>query len=182
MRSFHPVYNPLMAVRVLEEIRRTYPEARLIMAGQDKGMRPAVEEFARRRGILEAIEFPGFLDMEGKCRAAQATDIFINTSHADNMPVAVVEACAFGQPVISTRVGGVGDLIANGRTGLLVDDDDAHGMAAAVRRLLADPALAFRLAQAGRSRAEESSWDRVRPLWESCFAEVLSRDTRGFTP
>jgi len=179
MRSFHAVYNPAMAIHVIERLRATHPEARLVMGGQDKGLQAATEDLARRRGLSAAVEFPGFLDMEAKVRASEATDIFINTSHVDNMPVAVVEACAFGQPVVSTRVGGVPDLIEDGRTGLLCPPDDADAMVACVRRLLEDEPLARRLSVEGLRLAARSAWESVAPQWEEIFLALAARPLPG---
>jgi glycosyltransferase involved in cell wall biosynthesis len=88
------------------------------------------------------------------------------------MPVAVVEACAMGLPVVSTRVGGIPDLLADGHTGLLVPSEDEQAMTDAVLRLLADQELAARLSNNGRRLAEESSWVRVRPLWDRLFSHL----------
>jgi len=172
MRTFHPVYNPLMAIRVLERLRADHPEATLNMAGQDKGMRAEVEQCARQRGVDKAVRFPGFLGMADKVREAAEADIFINTSHVDNMPVAVIEAGALGLPVVSTTVGGIADLLTDGETALLIRDDDAEGMVAAIRRLLKDPGLAGRLSAAGRRLAEKSGWEQVRPRWERLFSSL----------
>ncbi len=123
------------------------------------------------------MTFPGFLDMAGKVREGGAADIFINTSHIDNMPVAVVEACAMGIPVVSTSVGGVPDLLTDGQTGLLTPDGDVDSMAAAIRRLCSEPALAARLSEGGRRLAERSAWERVRLEWEDLFASLAPRRT-----
>ncbi|HYS06101.1 MAG TPA: glycosyltransferase family 4 protein [Candidatus Dormibacteraeota bacterium] len=180
MRSFHPVYNPLMAVDVLERLRTTHPDATLVMGGQDKGMQADVERHARDRGLGDAVRLPGFLDMERKLREGSASDIFINTSHVDNMPVAVLEAGALGLPVVSTTVGGIADLLKDGETALLTPDGDVEAMVEAIRRLLRDPDLAGRLSAAGRRLAERSSWDQVRSQWESLFASLLiDADARG---
>lgn len=174
MRSFHPVYNPLMAVEVLGLLRSTHPGATLVMGGQDKGARTKVEMACARLGLTDAVRFPGFLDLPGKLREGDQADIFINTSHVDNMPVAVVEACALGLPVVSTDVGGVPDLLTDGQTGLLTPDGDVERMAAAIRRLLGDPELAARLSVNGRRLAELSDWEQVRVQWEELFASLLS--------
>jgi glycosyltransferase involved in cell wall biosynthesis len=78
----------------------------------------------------------------------------------------VLEAAAFGLPVVSTDVGGIPSLLRDGEEALLVPEGDAEAMAGAVRRLLEEPGLAGRLSAAGREVAERSSWERVRPLWE----------------
>jgi len=172
MRSFHPIYNPLMAVRVLAQLRTKVPEATLVMAGQDKGQETEVRALAQKLGLNGAVRFSGFLDMAGKMREASAADIFINTNSIDNMPVAVVEACAMGLPVVSTDVGGLPDLLSDGETGLLVPDNDDRAMADGVRRLLQEPALAARLSDKGRELAARSSWELVRPQWEEVIREV----------
>jgi glycosyltransferase involved in cell wall biosynthesis len=172
MRTFHPVYNPQMALRVLARLRQEGLEATLVMAGQEKGLGPAVAALARELGVSPAVRFPGFLEMEGKAREGDAADLFLNTNSVDNMPVSVVEACAMGLPVVATAVGGVPDLLTDGETGLLVPDDDDERMAEACMRLLRDPDLTERLSTGGRQLAEACSWPQVRRQWEEIFAAV----------
>lgn len=173
MRTFHDVWNPAMAVRVLARLQQDYPDATLVMAGQDKGQQVEMQKLASQLGISEAVRFPGFLDREAKAREGEAADIFISTSHIDNMPVAILEAGAMGLPVVSTDVGGVPDLITDGVNGVLVPDDDDAAMAHAIRRLIEEPEFAARLSENGRQLAERSSWDRVRAEWERVFAGLL---------
>lgn len=164
MRSFHEVYNPRMAVRVLKRLRERYAGATLVMAGRGQDTE-ACRRFAAEQGVAEAIEFPGFVNPEQKRRFAAECDIFINTSRVDNTPVAVLEACAFGMPVVSTNVGGVADLLTQGHTGLLVRDGDDAAMAEAVARLIEEPDLAAKLSAAGRRLAESCSSSAVVPRW-----------------
>ena len=172
MRTFHDIYQPQLAVEALAELRRTHPAATLTMAGQDKGLRQAVMALAQERGLGEAVRFPGFLDAAAKAREFAAHDIFLNTNRVDNMPVSVVEAAAFGLPVVATAVGGIPHLLRDGETGLLVPDGDAVALANAVRRLLDEPALAGRLSANGRRLAESCGWEQVRRQWATLFDEV----------
>lgn len=174
MRTFHNVYHPEMALETLADLRRTHPESTLTMAGQDKGLQEPVQALARQMGLADAVRFPGFLDAAGKTREFAAHDIYLNTNRVDNMPVSVVEAAAYGLPVVATAVGGVPTLLENGRTGLLVPDSDAGAMADAVRRLMGEPGLAATLSANGRLLAEASAWTRVQSQWEELFEEVLN--------
>jgi glycosyltransferase involved in cell wall biosynthesis len=174
MRSFHPIYNPELALRVLARLRNSMPDARLIMAGKDGGCEAEVRNLAERLGLDGAVRFPGFLDMAAKLRAGQDSDIFLNTNRVDNMPVALLEAGAMGLPIVSTAVGGVPDLLTDGQTGLLVPDEDVEGAVRAVELLLKDRGLAEKLSSNGRRLAERSSWEQVRPQWEQIFSELQS--------
>ena len=175
MRSFHRIWNPAMAIRVLTRLRRWYPEATLVMAGPDKGTRQETEQLATAGNLDDHVRFTGFLNLAGKICEGDAADIFINTNRIDNTPVAVVEACALGLPVVSTNVGGIPDLLTHGVTGLLVPDDDDEAMALEIRRLLEHPELTERLSHRGRLLAERFSWQQVRPQWEQIFADLLFR-------
>jgi glycosyltransferase involved in cell wall biosynthesis len=173
MRSFHPIWNPEMAIRTLARLRTTVPDATLAMAGQDKGTRAEVERLAQELKLGDAVRFTGFLDREGKAREADAADIYINTNRVDNMPVAVVEAMACGLPVVATEVSGIPDLLTHEKTGLFVPSEDEEAMVRAIQRLLNDPELTARLSVNGRRLAERSSWEQVRPQWEELFAGLM---------
>jgi L-malate glycosyltransferase len=174
MRQFHPIYNPMMALRTVARLQKRLPETTLVMTGQDKGLKDDLRLTARDLGVAGAVRFGGFLDRESKNREGHNADIFINTNHIDNAPVAIVEACAMGLPVISTRVGGITDLLEDGQTAILVPDDDDEAMAHAVERLVANAELPARLSANGRRLAERFSWEQVRPQWEELFRRLIA--------
>ncbi|MBX9602031.1 MAG: glycosyltransferase family 4 protein [Bryobacteraceae bacterium] len=176
MRAFHPIWNPELAIRVLHLLRPDYPDATLVLAGQEKGLLGPMKELASRLDLAEAIEFPGFLGSEEKARYGNQADIYLNTNRIDNMPVSVVEACAMGIPVVATDVGGIGDLLRHEETALLTPDNDAGSMAGAVRRLLAEPELAASLSSNGRILAARSAWENVLPRWRQVLAEVCANN------
>ena len=175
MRSFHPIYNPQMAIRVFAELRKDYPAATLTMAGADKGLELEIKEMARKMNLADAVSFPGFLDREQKSREFSAADIYLNTNRIDNMPVSVLEACACGLPVVSTNVGGMPFLISDGENGLLVENENVAAMVEAIKRLLTDSGTAQKICRNAGLVAEKSSWTTLRKSWEKLFAAVLAR-------
>lgn len=179
MRTFHPTYHPEMAVEVLEHLAPRLPGVRLTMAGQEKGLLKATQELAVRKGIDGRVRFAGFLDLPAKQREFAAHDIYLHTNRVDNMPVSVVEAAAFGLPVIATRVGGIPYLLEDGKNALLVESGDAKGMAEAVIRLVEEPGLAGRLSQNGRRLAETCAWRNVRKQWDDGFGRILTNAKTG---
>jgi len=182
MRSFHPIYNPQMAIEVLTELRKNYPNATLYMAGVDKGLEPEIKKMVSERNLSDAVSFPGFLNMQQKALAFSETDIFLNTNRTDNMPVSVVEACACGMPVVSTNVGGLPFLISHGENGLLVENEKTSEMVAAVKSLLENSELAQKLSRGGRILAERAGWAAVRRDWENLFAIVLKKKAENSSP
>jgi glycosyltransferase involved in cell wall biosynthesis len=173
MRSFHPIYNPEMAIRVLARLRESQPDAILTMAGSDKGLENNSRSAAREFGVADAVRFVGFLNWKSKLEELSAADIYLNTNRKDNMPVSVVEAQAMGLPVVATNVGGLPFLIENGKNGFLVPTEDANQMAAKIKTLLDNPQTTASFSRNGRASAEQSSWASVKPLWEALFSEVM---------
>ncbi|MEQ1761672.1 MAG: glycosyltransferase family 4 protein [Pyrinomonadaceae bacterium] len=171
MRSFHPIYNPEMAIRVFAQLRQILPEAMLTMAGVDKGYETAIKEIVAELGLTSGVRFPGFLDSAVKAREFSDADIYLSTSRIDNMPVSVVEACAFGVPVVATKAGGIPFLISDRENGLLVPDD-VDAMTASIKELLDDPDLTSKLSLNGRRLAELSAWTNVRESWKKLVKSV----------
>lgn len=122
---------------------------------------PALRRLAAELGIAERVEFAGRVaDGELASRYARA-DVFVLPATVDErgdtegLGVVLLEALAQGVPVVATRLGGIPDVVLDGETGLLVEDGDVGALARAVERLLADPRLATRLAEAGARHVQE---------------------------
>ena len=175
LRAFDETYNPSLAPRVLAELVPDFPNASLTMIGPDKGdgSLARAQACARDLGVESRIRFMGGVAKGAVGEHLSLGDIFLNTTNVDNAPVSVLEALACGLGVVSTDVGGVPDLLADSEDGLLVPPNDAHAMAAAVRRLLTQPGLAARFSRNGRRKSEAFDWALILPRWEA----VLSRAT-----
>jgi L-malate glycosyltransferase len=161
-------------VDVLAALRPFAPEATLTMAGQEKGQLERVRETVQIRGLEGSVRFPGFLDLGDKQREFGSHDIFLNTNRTDNMPVSLLEAAAFGLPIVSTDVGGIPDVFVHEESALLVGSEDSSAMADAVRRLLDDPDLSARLSENAHRLAESCSWSALRYRWEDLLARAAA--------
>src|ERR671937_549308 len=88
--------------------------------------------------------------------------VVVCPSYREGLPLCVLEAMAYGKPVVASAVGGIPELVEDGVTGFLVEPGDVAGLRQAIERLLADPALRRRLGRAARARVgERCSWERV---------------------
>lgn len=172
VRSFTAIYNPEMAIRVLQELKKEYPQAELCMVGPDKdGTLDKIKSLAHSLDL--EVRFTGKLSKQEWIELSQQYDIFINTTHFDNSPVSVVEAMALGLPVISTRVGGISYLLHDKKTALLVDDNDIQGMVRSVKELMANPELKNHLVSNARGLAEGFDWSKVRHMWDEVLKIII---------
>lgn len=165
VRAFATIYNPEMAVKVLFELQRKYPNATLTMVGPDKdGSLQTTKAFADY--INCKVCFTGQLSKEDWWQLASEHDIFINTTHFDNTPISVMEAMALGLPVVSTNVGGIPYLLTDKENALLVPDNDDTAMTKAILDLLEDKVKANQLAKNARTFIEQMDWQVVKEEWK----------------
>ncbi len=160
-RNLEPLYDNETALRAFAIVLRSYPAARLVIAGSGPS-RAGLEQLAGELGVPGAVRFTGRVDNSGMAALYRNADLMLNPSTIDNMPNSLLEAMASGVPVISTNVGGVPYMVEDGVTALLVPPRAPDAMAAAILRLLAEPALAARLRAAGLSYVEQYAWPNVR--------------------
>ena len=144
-----PIKDHAMFLRAARRVRDTYPSARFVIVG-DGELRPALERAVADLGLTECVHFLGWRrDLDA---VYADLDVVALTSINEGTPVAVIEAMASGRAVVATDVGGVGDVVAAGRTGLLVPMGDAEACADAVSRLLGDAVLRAEMGRVGRER------------------------------
>jgi len=166
VRSLHTDYNPLMAVDVLSQVIKKYPEAYLCMVGPDKdGSMERTKSYAKKLNIFESILLTGKLSKPHWHTLSEEYDIFINTTKYDNTPISVLEAMALGLPVVSTNVGGIPYLLEDKTDAILVESNKSEDMAKAIFSLIEHPDLATKLASSARKKAESYDWKVVKGLW-----------------
>ncbi len=168
VRAFARHYRPCNAIRVLQLLKNTYPEARLCMVGPDKdGSLDEAKDLAEKLDVAKQVIFTGALEQSEWHRLSEDYDIFINTTDVDNTPVSVIEAMALGLPVASTRAGGLPDLIRHEQDGLLVPLNDPEAMTDAVIRYIENPDWTRKIAHNARKKVEEFDWKKVQMLWKN---------------
>lgn len=158
-------------LRAWPAVRAQVSGARLVLAGD--GDAQAIRALARQLGVADAIELPGWVAGPDKLDWLARAAVFALPSHAEGLPVGVLEAMTCGVPVLASRVGGVPDVLEDGRLGALVDAGDVDGLSARLVELLRDAALRERLADAARERAEgEYAADEVARRLEALWREL----------
>jgi len=141
------------AVAAWPAVVARYPDARLLLVGSGPE-EPALRSQVAAAGLTGSVVFAGMRsDVPEVLRASDV--VLLPSIHGENLPTVLMEAGACGRPVVASDVGGISDIVADGETGLLVPPGSVPGVAAAVLRLLDDPALAARMGAAGRRRVEE---------------------------
>jgi len=169
LRSFHSMYNPSLAPKVLARLVETFPGISLVMMGPDRGdgSLQAMRRTAKTLAVAQRITLPGKIKKAKVPEWINRGDIFLNTTNVDNTPVSVIEAMVSGLCVVSTNVGGIPYLLRHEHDALLVSPDDPDAMAAAVRRLFTEPGLAERLSFNARRTADQFDWSIILPQWET---------------
>lgn len=121
----------------------------------DGPYRRAIETTVAGLGLGARVTILGAVSEDGVLALLQDSDVFALTSFGlgEAAPVAVMEAMACGLPVICSRIGGTGDMIADGQDGILVPQQDVAAIAAALARLVSDPDLRQQIGQAARTTA-----------------------------
>ncbi len=95
--------------------------------------------------------------------------------NVDGLPNVVLEAMASATPLVTTAAGGIGSVIEDGRTGLIVAQRDAGAIAGAMQKLLDNPTLRVRIGAAARSEVERSfGWDRAAARFEAAYGRALA--------
>jgi glycosyltransferase involved in cell wall biosynthesis len=175
LRSFHEIYDPVLAVDAAGRLAAEFPGLRLRMYGAERdGTRAAALQAARSLGIEDRVEICGRIAKGDVSARLGEGDVFLNTARIDNTPVSVIEALACGLCVVSTDVGGIPYLLEHEVDALLVPPGNGAAMASAVRRLHADPALAERLSRNARAKAEQFDFNIVLPQWRALFRSLAA--------
>jgi glycosyltransferase involved in cell wall biosynthesis len=165
-------------LEAVTRVRQAHPATEFTVHGEGS-LREELLAYASELGLDgEAIFVGAFTHRKELSRIMARTDIFVMSSILEGQPLGLVEAMAYGCPIVATRVGGIPELITDGVNGLLCDPGDSAGLAQSIRNLIEDPALRGRLGQAARQSYESGPFQpaSVCRHFISIYSDVLQAD------
>jgi glycosyltransferase involved in cell wall biosynthesis len=164
-----PIKGHIVLFRAFAEARRRVPSLRLDIAGRGP-LEPALRALVKELEIEDAVHFLGYVVPVQ--RAIEEAAIVVVPSMGEGFGMVALEAMERARPVIAAEIGGLGELVEEGVTGVLVPPGEAEPLAEAIVRLASDLALAGEMGEAGRRRAleqflQERCTDRTELLYEA---------------
>ena len=169
-----------IALSALEILLARDPHALLVVVGDGRDrslmdrMRPGARARVHLVGAMPHERLPGY---------HAASEVFVAPAIGqESFGIVLVEAMAAGLPVIASDIDGYREVVRDGVEGLLVPPGDPNALGDALGRVLADPALAHRLAGAGRERARRYRWDAVVGEVEQAYADAMARSSESGGP
>jgi glycosyltransferase involved in cell wall biosynthesis len=169
-----PIKGHIVLLRAFAAARKELPELELEIAGRGP-LEPALRALARELGIGDAVRFLGHVTpIQG---AIEEASVVVVPSMGEGFGMVALEAMERARPVIAASIGGLGEIVQDGVTGVLVPPGEADPLAAAIVRVASDPELARKMGEAGRARAlsrflQSSCTERTELLYEDALSKA----------
>ena len=174
--------DPIKGVPLLLEAfaaaRSRHSDARLTVVG-DGIARSSLEAQARELGIASKVTFTGYRSQEEVSELLEEADMLILPSFAEGVPVVLMEAMATRIPVIASQVGGVAELVEEGKSGFLIPAGDVDTLTARMVSLFDDPELCRAFGETGRAKVLEDFDIDKEATW---LAALLKGEGEGLRP
>lgn len=176
-----PRKGVLVALRAFAQVVRAIPHAELLVAG-DGPLRAEAERLVNELG-LERVRFLGAVGEPSLTEIYHDADVFCAPATGnESFGIVLLEAMAAGTPVVASANPGYRLVVEDGRSGLLVRPGDVDGLAAALLRVLRQPALWQALSEGGQARARCFAWSRVVDDLIRVYERAAERAGRALSP
>lgn len=170
--NFRKIKRIPLLVRAFAKVREEVPDSKLILVG-DGPERTKVLQLCRKLGICQDVSLEGFrTDVP---RILNCVDLLAAPSEIESFCLVLIEAMACEVPVVSTRAGGIPEVVEHGKQGLLFENEDVDQLAQNIIQILTDKQLAKKMGINGRKRVLENfSIGEIVPKYENCYKTILS--------
>jgi glycosyltransferase involved in cell wall biosynthesis len=172
-----PIKGHVVLLRAFAAAKRQLPDLQLDVAGRG-ALEPALRALAQELGIADAVRFLGHVSpIQG---AIERSTVVVVPSMGEGFGMVALEAMERARPVIAAGIGGLGELVQDGETGLLVPAGEADPLADAIVRVAGDLELARWMGEAGRRRAlgrflQRFCTDRTELLYEDALGRAAAQ-------
>jgi glycosyltransferase involved in cell wall biosynthesis len=172
--QFRKVKDVPLLVRAYRRLSPQY-RRRLLLVGDFR--EPTEERWSRtlleEGNVLHELEVTGFLPHAEAKEELMRMHVYVQSSSAEGMPNALLEAAAAGVPIVATAVGGVKEIFTHGHDAMLVESADPTGLARAIERVIENSNLALHLADNAAKLCEHYSREREKDAWVTLHRDLI---------
>jgi glycosyltransferase involved in cell wall biosynthesis len=161
-----------VAIEAMNEVRRSVPNARLVIVGAGSA-RASLEAQVSERGLDGYVRFTGYVCEEDKIEWIRGASVVVQTSEKEGWGMTVIEANVCNTVAIATDVPGLRDSVRDGESGLLVEYGNPAALAGALVRVLTDRELRRRLIRGGSAWGMRFDWDEVATRTEALIERAI---------
>ncbi len=160
-------------LRAFRHVKKNHPDCRLIIVGPGIRFRHKYEKFVKCHNIKDVV-FRGMVSYDELPRYYKTADIFCSpATGCESFGIVLLEAMAFGKPVVASNIEGYASVITSGKEGLLVEPKSEVALSRALSALITDEPLRRRLGERGLLNARQHSWDIIARRIADYYDEVL---------
>jgi len=154
-RGLEHVYGLDILIRAFSKLQKRIPDSILKIAG-DGSLRKELESLANSLGVVDAVEFLGYVAQDNMPAFLNSLDAFVMPSREESFGVASLEAMACRVPVIASRVGGNKEILGDGMCGVMFESEDVDGLVDGLVSFAENDSLRKQLGLAGRKRVVDN--------------------------
>ena len=164
----------IQLVNAAAQVIKGHPKTIFVLVGDDAGMRAKIEREVERLGLSSKFVMTGHIEEDEVYRSAiSSCDVFVLPSEYEAFGIVLAEAMACEKPCVGTRVGGVPEVIDDGRTGFIVEYDDVDALATRISEILSMPDKGHSMGVLGREKVRKNfTWDSVAEQIDALYRRV----------
>ena len=165
-------------IAAVPEVLSRFKDTTFVLIGEDEGQKKLLIEKAKNLGVKDRVVFTGHITDEKLFKSAySACDVFVLPSEYEAFGLVLLEAMACKKPCIATKVGGVSEVVEDGKTGILIEYGKPESLANAIIELLGDDSRRKNMGRQGRERVKENFiWPKIVNQLERVYEDLLTKD------
>ena len=173
--NLSPYKSPDIILRALPTILEEYPNTILVMAGTGV-MVETLRNLSTNLGVDKNVVFTGFVEEKLKPLYYKSADIFClpSTMRTECYPLAILESMACSTMVVASNIGGIPEIIDDGKNGILVNPGSIMDLAQSLVHLLDNPSLMRKMGASSRKKVEQYTWQKIAEETEKIYSELLN--------
>ena len=160
---------------IIEKVIQQYDKIKVILAGS--GEVEEIQEILKKKNLEKYFVFPGWVKKEEKEELLKTANLFLLPSYTEAMPMSILEAMGYGLPIIASNVGGIPQLVEEGKNGFMVTPGDIDGFSTAILNIIQNDDLNYEMGKNSLEKADEkysleAHIQKIKELYDT----VLRRD------